>query len=263
MKKNILKLAALIILVALTVIGIRWYKLTYVRLSPVSQASAVGTYTRTAAASGNTTITQTLTLKEDSSATLESNYHNNKPPIIEVGRWEISNEKVKLTLTGTQLASYDTPTILELGGVKEGLYAIDNSRSFFAQRTSAFRKGELDTGLKIPEYTWEMINFKPGANPASPETTRGKGITLKFSGGNLTGSVCNQFSGTYGISNNLLQTATLTGTEKACTDKVISEIEAALTKSLEGGVSVYLDTVKLQLTDPRTGDNFSFEPQLE
>ncbi len=58
---------------------------------------------------------QTLYLHSDSSIRLEANYLNGKPPFVEVGTWQPSEETgVIITITGDESQSYDSPNIITL-----------------------------------------------------------------------------------------------------------------------------------------------------
>lgn len=65
------------------------------------------------AASGGGTALYALRLNDDGTATFATEFHNDEPPIVEVGTWQDNGDgTVTVTLTGRQDREYDQPVVL-------------------------------------------------------------------------------------------------------------------------------------------------------
>ncbi len=90
--------------------------------STVTEASLAGVYaSETMPAASSPGIVMTLSLNEDGSATVSSDYLNDEPAIEEVGEWMLNDDgTVTLTLTGQADVVYDEPQAIELSLLPDG-----------------------------------------------------------------------------------------------------------------------------------------------
>ncbi len=143
------------------------------------------------AASGGGVQTLALTLNDDSSAQLVTNFHNGEPPIVEVGTWEESDGSLVLTLTGREDDPYDAPVVVTFEQADDTLQSVanvDTEARYGADGLRLRQASSVASDLDRALFTLDLVSGF-ALDPTFISLNGGGAIDARVLGGACTGFV--------------------------------------------------------------------------
>ena len=78
-----------------------------------SRAQWTGTYKATLPAASSPGRTLVLDITPDQKVRLSTDYRNSQPPVIEIGTWSATEDRLLVVLTGRSDRTYDKPVMIQ------------------------------------------------------------------------------------------------------------------------------------------------------
>ncbi len=135
-----------------------------------------------------------LSLGPDGRAEMSSDYLNDEPAIVEIGKWESApDERVIINLTGRPDRQYDTPHVVAFVVQQDGLKAVDYDRAVWGAEGLYLAKQPDITGR-----VWQLAEIQYSDDTSLIPDDPAK-YTLEFSedGNAFVRADCNRGKGSY------------------------------------------------------------------
>jgi hypothetical protein len=144
------------------------------------------------AASGGGTRVLSLRLFEDGSATWDTLFHNDEPPIEELGTWEDNGDgTITVTITGREDRTYDEPNVVVFQSAEGQLTAVEYDESMFGSEGLQLRSVvDIASGLEVALFTIDLEAGFP-LDPTFMSVNAGGAIPASLLGAECTGFVNN------------------------------------------------------------------------
>ncbi len=124
--------------------------------APAPEVDYAGTYTAGLPAADSPGREITLTLAEDGSATMATDYLNDQPPVVETGSWQANPDgTATVTLTGQAGEEYAEPVVIVFQLEGETLSAVEYDASLYGSEGLTFTRVEPEAAAAPAEAAGE------------------------------------------------------------------------------------------------------------